>query len=151
MKTHTIIGGKTLGQALAQYPEAQFLEVARNIAFWHHERFDGSGYPHGLAGEDIPLCARIVALADVYDALTSKRPYKKAYPHETAREIILEKRNRHFDPDIVDAFAESDGAVLRRFRRASPPSNRRMLPFRRAAAVEDSETARIESGFNPPA
>lgn len=108
MKTHTIIGGKTLGQALAQYPEARFLEIARNIAFWHHERFDGSGYPHGLAGEDIPLCARIVALADVYDALASKRPYKKAYPHEAAREIILEKRNRHFDPDVVDAFIESD-------------------------------------------
>ena len=91
------------------FRSAQFLEIARNIAFWHHERFDGSGYPHGLAGEDIPLCARIVALADVYDALTSKRPYKKAYPHEAAREIILEKRNRHFDPDIVDAFTESDG------------------------------------------
>ena len=110
MKTHTIIGGKTLGQALAQYPDAEFLEVARNIAFWHHERFDGSGYPHGLSGEDIPLCARIVALADVYDALTSKRPYKKAYPHEAAREIILEKRGRHFDPDIVDAFIEADAA-----------------------------------------
>jgi putative two-component system response regulator len=108
MKTHTIIGGKTLGQALAEYPEARFLEVARNIAFWHHERFDGSGYPHGLAGEDIPLSARIVALADVYDALASKRPYKKAYPHAAAREIILEKRDRHFDPDIVDAFIESD-------------------------------------------
>jgi putative two-component system response regulator len=110
MKTHTIIGGKTLGQALAQYPDAQFLEVARNIAFWHHERYDGSGYPHGLSGEDIPLCARIVALADVYDALTSKRPYKKAYPHEAAREIILEKRGRHFDPDIVDCFFETDTA-----------------------------------------
>ena len=110
MKTHTIIGGKTLGQALAQYPDAEFLEVARNIAFWHHERFDGTGYPHGLSGEDIPLCARIVALADVYDALTSKRPYKKAYPHEAAREIILEKRGRHFDPDIVDAFTAADSS-----------------------------------------
>jgi putative two-component system response regulator len=110
MKTHTIIGGKTLGQALALYPDAEFLEVARNIAFWHHERYDGSGYPHGLAGEDIPLCARIVALADVYDALTSKRPYKKAYPHEAAREIVMEKRGRHFDPDIVDAFMESEAA-----------------------------------------
>jgi len=108
MKTHTIIGGKTLGQALAQYPEARFLEIARNIAFWHHEWFDGSGYPHGLAGEDIPLCGRIVALADVYDAITSKRPYKKAFTHETARDIILEKRSRHLDPDVVDAFVESD-------------------------------------------
>lgn len=107
MKTHTIIGGKTLGQALAQYPDAQFLEVARNIAFWHHERFDGTGYPHALAREDIPLCARIVALADVYDALTSKRPYKKALPHETACQIILEKKGNHLDPDVVDAFAES--------------------------------------------
>ena len=110
MKSHTIVGGKTLGQALAQYPEAPFLEIARNIAFWHHERFDGTGYPHGLAGEDIPLCARIVALADVYDALTTKRPYKKAFSHEAAREIILEKRGRHFDPDVVDAFIEADAA-----------------------------------------
>jgi putative two-component system response regulator len=112
MKTHTIIGGKTLGQALAQYPEAPFLEIARNIAFWHHEKFDGTGYPHGLAGEDIPLCARIVALADVYDALTSKRPYKKAFSHDAAREIILEKSGGHFDPDVVDAFKEADAAFV---------------------------------------
>jgi putative two-component system response regulator len=108
MKTHTIIGGKTLGQALAEYPDAQFLEVARNIAFWHHERYDGSGYPHGLSKEDIPLCARIVALADVYDALTSKRPYKNALPHETAHQIVLEKKGNHFDPDVVDAFEASE-------------------------------------------
>jgi putative two-component system response regulator len=110
MKAHTIIGGKTLGQALAQYPEAPFLEVARNIAFWHHEKYDGTGYPHGLSGDDIPLCARIVALADVYDALTSKRPYKKAFSHEAAREIIVEKSGGHFDPDVVDAFKEADAA-----------------------------------------
>ena len=108
MKTHTTIGGNTLAQALAQYPDAGFLEIARNIAFWHHEKHDGSGYPHGLAGEDIPLCARIVALADVYDALTSKRPYKKAFSHEVAREIILEKSEGHFDPDVVAAFKEAD-------------------------------------------
>jgi putative two-component system response regulator len=125
MKTHTIIGGRTLGQALAQYPEAPFLEIARNIAFWHHERYDGTGYPHGLAGEDIPLCARIVALADVYDALTSKRPYKKPFSHEAAREIILEKSGGHFDPDVVDAFKAVDAAfadISTRLAAVEPPN-----------------------------
>jgi putative two-component system response regulator len=108
MKTHTIIGGTTLGQALAQYPGAQFLKTARDIAFWHHERYDGSGYPHGLAGDDIPVSARIVALADVYDALTSKRPYKKAFSHEEARSYILDQRGKQFDPAVVDCYRQAD-------------------------------------------
>ncbi|MDD4856563.1 MAG: response regulator [Candidatus Krumholzibacteria bacterium] len=137
MKTHTIIGGKTLGQALAQYPDAEFLEVARNTAFWHHERYDGSGYPHALAGEDIPLCARIVSLADVYDALTSKRPYKKAYPHEAAREIMIEKRGRHFDPDIVDAFIEAEAAFAEVSKRlAATDSQGAEVPAAGAAAAK---------------
>ena len=78
--------------------------MARDIARCHHEKFDGSGYPAGLAGTDIPLCGRIVALADVYDALTTKRVYKPAFSHEAAVAIIREGRGRHFDPDIVDAF-----------------------------------------------
>ncbi len=108
MKTHSIIGGKTLGQALAQYPGAKFLETARDIAFWHHERFDGSGYPHGLKAGDIPICARIVALADVYDALTSKRPYKKAMSHDDARQYILDQRGKQFDPVIVSCFQQAE-------------------------------------------
>ena len=78
--------------------------MGRDIAYYHHERWDGTGYPHSLAGTDIPLAARVVALADVYDALSSKRPYKEPFSHVKSRSIILEGRGSHFDPAIVDAF-----------------------------------------------
>jgi len=108
MKRHTVIGSKTLDAALDLHPEAKFLCMARDIARSHHERFDGSGYPDGLAGEDIPLCGRIVALADVYDALTTKRVYKPAFGHDKSREIILKGMGTHFDPDVVKAFLENE-------------------------------------------
>lgn len=108
MKTHTILGAQTLDAALERFPEARFLRMARNIAAHHHERYDGTGYPSKLAGEDIPLCARIVALADVYDALTSKRVYKEEFSHAVAREIIVKDSGTHFDPDVVDAFVRSE-------------------------------------------
>jgi putative two-component system response regulator len=108
MKQHAIIGSKTLEAALEVHPEAKFLCMARDIARSHHERFDGSGYPDGLAGKDIPLCGRIVGLADVYDALTTKRVYKRAFSHEKARQIILDGSGSHFDPDIVDAFLQNE-------------------------------------------
>ncbi len=108
MKQHAEIGARTLDAAAAAHPEAKFLRMARDIARCHHEKFDGSGYPNGLAGEDIPLCGRIVALADVYDALTTKRVYKPAFDHEKAAGIIREGRGRHFDPDIVDAFDSNE-------------------------------------------
>ena len=104
MKAHTTIGAETLDAALAQNPKARFLQIAREIAAAHHERFDGRGYPLGLSGEEIPLSARIVAVADVYDALTSKRVYKDAFAHHAARNIILKDSGTHFDPDVVDAF-----------------------------------------------
>ncbi|MDP2783879.1 MAG: HD domain-containing phosphohydrolase [Sulfurimicrobium sp.] len=78
------------------------------IADGHHEKWDGSGYPRGLKGSDIPLSARIAALADVYDALASKRCYKEAYDHARATEMILEEHGRHFDPDIADAFGRME-------------------------------------------
>jgi len=112
MKQHTVIGSKTLEASALAHPEAQFLCMARDIARSHHERFDGSGYPDGLVGEAIPLCARIVALADVYDALTTKRVYKPAYRHEKARSIILEGAGRHFDPDVVQAFLAKEAEFL---------------------------------------
>jgi putative two-component system response regulator len=108
MKRHTVIGSKTLDAALDLHPEAKFLCMARDIARSHHERFDGSGYPDALAAEDIPLCGRIVALADVYDALTTKRVYKPAFSHEKSREIIIKGMGSHFDPDVVDAFFENE-------------------------------------------
>ena len=104
MQQHTIIGGNTLKAAVNAHPEAQFLAMARDIAMTHHERYDGTGYPRGLASEEIPLAGRITALADVYDALTSERVYKSAFSHETSRAIILEGRGTQFDPHVVDAF-----------------------------------------------
>ncbi len=106
MKQHTIIGAKTLQEASNSCPEARFFSMAAAIARNHHEKWDGSGYPDGLQGLNIPLSARIVALADVFDALTSKRVYKVAYSAENARSIIEDGVGRHFDPAIVEAFRE---------------------------------------------
>ena len=106
MQKHPILGAETLRAVSKQYPENDFLRIGIEITESHHEKWDGSGYPHGLAGEDIPLSGRIVALGDVYDALTSKRCYKEAFTHERSREMILKDRGTHFDPDLVDAFLE---------------------------------------------
>jgi putative two-component system response regulator len=118
MKEHAAIGARTLDAALREFPEVRFLQMARDIAASHHERFDGTGYPGGLAGDAIPHCGRIVALADVYDALTSKRVYKNSFAHEVARSIILKERGSHFDPVVVDAFMAVEPqflAIRRRF------------------------------------
>ena len=104
MRTHTTLGARTLDAALNRFPNVRFLQMAREIAASHHEKFNGAGYPQGLVGEQIPLSARIVALADVYDALTSRRVYHDAMSHEKARAILLSGRGSHFDPNIVDAF-----------------------------------------------
>jgi len=112
MKSHTIIGFDTLHEALTRYPKADYLRMSAEIARFHHEKFDGTGYPDGLRGEKIPLSARIVALSDVYDALVSKRIYKDKYSHDTAKSIILEGRGRHFDPMVVDAFLLSEDIFI---------------------------------------
>lgn len=106
MKSHTVIGKKYLGEALAKSPGNKYLKVGMDIAGNHHEKWDGSGYPAGISGEDIPLSARIMALVDVYDALRSKRVYKEAFSHETAVRMIAEGRGTHFDPVLVDVFLE---------------------------------------------
>jgi putative two-component system response regulator len=118
MKTHTTRGAETLEAALRIHPEANFLRMARDIAHCHHERYDGSGYPEGLSGEQIPLAARIAALADVYDTLTSPRVYKEPSEHRAARAHIVANRGAQFDPDVVDAFlAVEEGwhEIRRRF------------------------------------
>ncbi|HVX84760.1 MAG TPA: response regulator [Phycisphaerae bacterium] len=123
MKAHTDLGAQPLDAALQRFPQARFLRMARDIAASHHEKFDGTGYPKSLAGEQIPLCARIVALADVYDALTSRRVYKEAMSHEQARGIIVHNRGKHFDPDVVDAFLAGEmqfGEVHRQYNREDP-------------------------------
>jgi diguanylate cyclase (GGDEF)-like protein len=112
MKTHTELGERTLSAALERFPQAGFLQMARDIAAGHHEHFDGTGYPRGLAGEQIPLCARIVAVADVYDAMTSRRIYKSEMSHQAAREEILAGRGTHFDPEVVDAFLRAEDKFI---------------------------------------
>jgi putative two-component system response regulator len=101
MQTHAAIGAEIIGQH-----QQGMLVTARNIALTHHEKFDGSGYPNGLAGHAIPLEGRIVAIADVFDALTSVRPYKKAWPVEQAVAYLTEQKGRHFDAPLVDLFLQ---------------------------------------------
>lgn len=111
MKEHTRIGGDTLKASAQAYSEASFLWMAYEIAIHHHERWDGTGYPNGLKGEQIPLAARVVSIADVYDALRSKRVYKPSFSHEKSMGIILEGRGSQFDPDIVDAFIKVEAQI----------------------------------------
>lgn len=119
MKTHTTIGYDTLRSTIDQNPKANFLKMSAEIAKNHHEKWDGSGYPDGLKGQDIPLAARILAVADVYDALASKRVYKDAFSHEKTRAIIIEGKGSHFDPVLVDVFLDCQAdfaSVLEKFR-----------------------------------
>ena len=102
VKKHTIIGAEIL-----QNSKAQILKLARDIALYHHEKWDGTGYPEGLKGEAIPVHARIVALCDIFDALTSKRPYKSSYPVDVSCEIIKKGKGTHFDPALTDIFLSS--------------------------------------------
>ena len=113
MKRHMTIGGETLQAVTLAYPETRYLSMARDIAFTHHERWDGSGYPFGLRGRDIPFCGRLTALADVYDALTSRRVYKAKMGHDEARQIILDGSGSHFDPDVVEAFRRREAEFIR--------------------------------------
>ncbi len=115
MKRHTTLGASTLAMVLKKFPDNQFLRMGADVARSHHEKWDGGGYPHGLKGEAIPLSARIVALADFYDALTSKRCYHPPVSHEKTREMIFEGDGRHFDPEVVAAFkvAEADFTRIR--------------------------------------
>jgi putative two-component system response regulator len=119
MKTHTTLGRDAIAHAEASLGMGMpFLALAKEIAYSHQEKWDGSGYPEGLAGEAIPLSARLMAVADVYDALISKRVYKDAIPHAEAVQIIRDGRGNHFDPDIVDAFMvlqEEFRAIAARF------------------------------------
>ena len=105
MKTHSLLGSEAIERAASDTEQpVAFLTLAKEIAHWHHERWDGSGYPDGLAGEAIPVSARIMAVADVFDALVTRRPYKAAMTVEQVRLNIAEGRGSHFDPAMVDAF-----------------------------------------------
>ena len=104
MKKHVFFGYETLNEALKSNPRAGFLRMSAEIALSHHEKWDGTGYPQGIEGENIPLAARILSVADVYDALVSKRAYKDAFSHETAEAIIVDGEGTHFDPLVIQAF-----------------------------------------------
>lgn len=104
MERHPLIGYDTIESIRRRYPHVSFLQMAGEIARWHHERVDGKGYPDRLMGEQIPLSAKIVSVADVYDALVSERPYKKAMSHDTARDYIVAHAGSQFDPEVVRAF-----------------------------------------------
>jgi putative two-component system response regulator len=105
METHTVLGRDSIQEAESRLGmKVPFLSLAKEIAYAHQEKWDGSGYPEGIAGEDIAVGARLMALADVYDALISKRVYKPPLTHDEAKAIIVEGRGKHFDPDVVDAF-----------------------------------------------
>ena len=109
MKQHTVLGRDALTMS-AEKLDNDFFKIAREIAYSHQEKWNGSGYPEGLKGEDIPLSGRLMAVADVYDALISKRVYKDPLPHEKAVKIIQQGSGAHFDPDVVDAFMQLQDA-----------------------------------------
>jgi putative two-component system response regulator len=106
MQSHALIGAEIIGEH-----DGGMLALARNIALTHHEKWDGSGYPRGLAGEQIPLEGRICAVADVFDALTSVRPYKKAWTEQEAIDFLMQQKGRHFDPTLVDLFVQQMPAI----------------------------------------
>ncbi len=106
MKTHTTIGENTISITQKRFADSEFLSIAKEIAGSHHERWDGTGYPRGLKGDVIPLSGRIMALADVYDALVSRRTYKEPIIHSEVVQMIKDERGTHFDPDLVDTFLQ---------------------------------------------
>ena len=133
MERHAAIGGECLKAIGDQLGEDDFLQLAREIAYCHHEKWDGTGYPFQISGESIPLAARIVAMADVYDALRSRRPYKDPMSHAKAKKIILEGCGNHFDPQIVNAFLDCEEQFIQvseRYNAATvdtEPSNEKVL------------------------
>ena len=119
MRNHVLYGERLLDDAAGYLGETLFIQTAREIAGNHHEKWDGSGYPRGRTGGEIPLSARLIALADVYDALTSRRCYKEPITHEKAAAMIIEDSGAHFDPQVVDAFErkqEQFPAIMEKYR-----------------------------------
>jgi putative two-component system response regulator len=106
MKTHAAVGAQTLRSVHSRYPDSEFIEMGIQVAGSHHERWDGTGYPEGLAGEEIPLCARILSVADCYDAIRSNRSYKAARSHEDASVVIRRESGRQFDPVVAAVYVE---------------------------------------------
>lgn len=145
METHTEIGGHCLKDIERRLGGSNFLQMARQIALAHHEHWDGTGYPKGLVDESIPLPARIVAIADVYDALTARRVYKEAYSHERAVKIITDGAGSHFDPNLVDVFLKTHADfrdIAERCRHLPSPTHE-VTDRAVAAAVSTDEAVRL--------
>nr|MCR5235504.1 HD domain-containing protein [Lachnospiraceae bacterium] len=111
MKSHTTAGNQIISSAMSLVSDSGYLKEAKNLATYHHERWDGKGYPSGKAGEDIPLSARVMAVADVFDALISKRSYKEPFTFEKSMDIIREGAGTQFDPTIAETFVEAADEV----------------------------------------
>jgi len=125
IKKHAVTGGKIIDKIMESTSEHDFLEHAKILATSHHEKWNGTGYPYGIKGEEIPLQSRMMAIADVYDALVSARPYKTGMPHEKAVEIIKNDSGTHFDPKLVDLFLE----ISDEFERINIESNKKIRGF----------------------
>jgi response regulator RpfG family c-di-GMP phosphodiesterase len=139
MQLHTRLGSDCIQEIETQLGTLNFLQMAREIALYHHERWDGRGYPTGLAGEAIPLAARIVAIADVYDALSVRRVYKTAMPHQQCVDIIRREAGKQFDPALVEVFlsiADEFAEIARQFSERSAAQ---------AAAHEEDLALRAEA------
>ncbi|MGB5745492.1 MAG: HD domain-containing phosphohydrolase [Desulfobacterales bacterium] len=134
IKRHTTLGGDAIKAIEAKIEGQSFLALGKEIAYNHHEKWDGSGYPRGLTGEEIPIAARIIALADVYDALTTKRFYKDAYSHKRSRQIIVDQKGAHFDPEVVDVFLALEDEFNRIRRENLEDENELMKPLEQAVA-----------------
>ena len=117
MQKHTILGSEILEREIALFPESVVLKEAKILAEFHHEKWDGSGYPHGINGEKIPLSARIMAVADVFDALTAKRQYKEAFDFDRSVQIIINGSGTHFDPEIVQTFLNAKERVFQELKK----------------------------------
>lgn len=140
IRRHPGIGAATLERVRREHPGNEFLTMGIELTRFHHEKWDGSGYPDGLAGEAIPLCARIMALVDVYDALRSKRPYKDPFSHEQACALISKGKGTHFDPSVAEAFAGAEAEfaeIYEHFRESREPAER-------ACFVEASAEERVD-------
>ena len=117
IEKHCTLGGQTFHRLRKMFPESEFLKIAENMTLYHHERWDGTGGPFGLKGEEIPLCARVMTIVDTYDVLTSERPYKPPYSHEKSVAIIVEGKGTMYDPDLVDEFVKHSELIRECFKK----------------------------------
>ena len=136
IKTHTTIGSEIIEGIESELQQHQFIHYAQAMAIAHHEKWDGTGYPHALSGDDIPLQGRCMAIVDVYDALVSARPYKQPFSHEEALRIIQEGDGLHFDPKLVEAFLSVSDQVYAESQKTTPMKSKRNAPSRRTALDE---------------